>query len=348
MSTADSVVTDIDLLDARWFPVDLDVVRGCFHFLRMDEAQIEDASFLDNRLAIDWTQAALVPAEVIPKTDLAPAWLWHTSFCGSTLLARMLYLQPYSAVLREPMILRRLSDAREANRPWGEFVAPSVNLLGRKWRQEGQAVIKPTHAALNVAGELMLASPGSRAVMLTSSLEDFVVSHLKKQPQTLQKIPLLAGRALSASDFVNRLDPAALNPPNLLCAAALQWAAQREIAADLLIAMQGELLPVHWDGLLRDPVGCAQMCGEWLRLPIPRDDLATHARKVAAIHSKAPGRPYDSLARQAEAQALASQYADEIASVLAWATRYLLPRMRASALTLEASADGNTMSKADA
>lgn len=336
-STADSAMVDQDLGDARWFPVDLDVVRGCFHMLRLEETQIEEATFLDSRLPIDWTQTTLVPADVVPEFESEPstAWLWHTSFCGSTLLARMLHVQPHSIALREPLILRRLSDARDVNRPWREFVAPSVRLLGRNWHPDGRVVIKPTHAALNVAAELMAASPRSRGILLTSTLEDFVVSHLKKQAQTLQSIPLLAGRALGASQFVQRLDPAALNPPDPLCAAALQWAAQREIAADLVTDMQGRLLPVHWEALQRDPVDCAQTCAAWLQLSIPADELAVHAHKVAGVHAKAPSRHYDTHARQAEARALASQYSNEVGGALAWASRYLQPKMRESALGLD-------------
>jgi hypothetical protein len=339
-STATSVVTDLDLGDARWFAVDLDVVHGLFHLLRVDEMQIEDASFLDNRLLIDWTQATLVPAEVVPSRGAVAAWLWHTSFCGSTLLARMLHVQPHSVALREPLILRRLSDARQLGRPFQDFIVPSVRLLSRAWHQDGHVVIKPTHAALNVAAELMMASPGSRGLLLTSSLEDFVVSHLKKQQQTLQRIPLLAERALSASGFAQRLDPAALNPPDLLCGAALQWAAQREVAADLLIKTHGRLLPVHWETLQRDPVDCAQRCAEWLQLSIPEDELAAHAHKLAGVHAKVPGRRYDAHARQAEARALASRYASEVANTLAWASRYLQPKMREFALTLDGSGPG--------
>ena len=107
------------------------------------------------------------------------------------MLARLLHVVPYTAVLREPLVLRRLSDCADAGhdiRPW---VKPLVALLSRPWRPHGHVVVKPTHAALNIAAGMMAATPASRAIILTSTLEDFLVSHLKKTRETLAKAPLL-------------------------------------------------------------------------------------------------------------------------------------------------------------
>lgn len=323
----------VDLDDARWFPIDLDVGRGVFHLLRVDRALLADAAFLDNRLPVDWTQATLVPAAAVPAPRTAPGWLWHTSFCGSTLLARMLDVDPHAVVLREPLVLRRLSDARHGNKPWREFIPATNSLLGRDWNG-AKAVVKPTHAALNVASEVMAADPGSRAILLSSSLEDFVVSHLKKQPETLQRIPLLAERALSASGFHQRLAPAALQPPTLLAAATLQWAAQREVMADLQQALRDRVLAVDWAELQQEPVAQAQRCAAWLELPVAPAMLERHVLRVAGAHAKVPGRPYNAETRRAESRALALQYRSEVHDALAWASRHVLPKMQAAAIAL--------------
>ena len=52
------------------------------------------------------------------------------------------------------------------SRPW----------FARRWR----ASSRPTHAALNIAPDLLAATPDSRASLLTSSLDDFLISNLKK------------------------------------------------------------------------------------------------------------------------------------------------------------------------
>ncbi|MEV8693177.1 hypothetical protein AB0014_25765, partial [Klebsiella pneumoniae] len=95
-------------------------------------------------------------------------------------------------------ILRRLADARAAGWEIDGLVDVSVRLLARPWSADGSVIVKPTHAALNIAVDLMEAAPQSRGVLLSSDLEDFVVSNIKKTPETQAKIPQLAERALRA------------------------------------------------------------------------------------------------------------------------------------------------------
>ena len=105
----------LDLTDARWFPVDLNVRERRYGFLRIEDAVLERSSFLDTRIDAPLAQAVAVAADSLGELDVAaraPAWLFHTSFCGSTLLARVLHAPPHGVCLREPMVLRRLGDAR--------------------------------------------------------------------------------------------------------------------------------------------------------------------------------------------------------------------------------------------
>lgn len=323
--------------DARWFPVDLDVRRGLVHMLDVDEIAMESAAFIDTRLQIDWAAARQVSINEIsnlPMPMISAAWLWHTSFCGSTLLARMLHLTPYAFSLREPLVLRRLSDARATGIDIGSYLRPIIAALGRPWHDGGRVVIKPTHAALNIGCELITQDRNSRAVILCSSLEDFIVSHLKKTPQTLRSIPILTDRALNAAvDFRGRLGGDALNPPDLLCHSALQWAVQRELVAELMSVGGGDRIRViDFDLLLRRPVDAAIAASEWLGLHIPRKDLSMHAQRLSHEHAKVPTRPYDGQARQDETTMLWQAYRSDIERVLAWARRSVLPAMRAEAI----------------
>lgn len=326
----------VDLADARWFPVDLDVRRSCVHLAELDEATIEQAAFVDNRLSIEPGAVRVVPLDAVAATaptPQAPAWLWHTSFCGSTLLARALHLSPHTVSLREPLPLRRLSDLRDGGGDIAPFVGPVVGLLARPWGAGGRVVVKPTHAALNIAGPLMAAIPASRGVVLTSSLDDFVVSHLKKAPETLGRIATLAERALRAGSLVARLPPEAFSPPDALCAAALQWAAQRDLVAGL-VAVCGEdrIRTMHWDTAQHDLVAAAGEAARWLQLGLPEKALACHVAKLGARHAKSPTRPYDARTRDAEAKLLRSRYVREVAGALRWAERWLLPNMSRAAI----------------
>ncbi len=324
----------MDLADPRWFAVDLHVPDRRFGVLRVDEALVDRSPFLDTRMAVPFAEALPV---AVANVSIAPpprvAWLFHTSFCASTLLARALHLPPHTVCLKEPLVLRRLADARKSSWPLDGILEPTVHLLGRPWHPGGAVVIKPTHVALNVATSLMQAVPDSRAVILTSSRSDFMISNLKKLPESQAKIPELVKRAMAASGFAARLSPAALQPPDLIAASGLQWAAQRELVCNVVAEVGAARIRVlDAVPLLANVAGTVIACAEWLQLPIPRDALAAHAADAATRNAKALTMPYSPDQRAREADEVAADFAPKLAAAEAWLAKHVLPAMRPEAL----------------
>ncbi len=319
----------VDLADAACFAVDLHVPNRAFGFLRIDADVLERSTFLDNRIDAPLDAAVAVPLEAV--AHVAPparmGWLLHTSFCCSTLLARMLHVGPQQVSLREPLVLRRLADARRSGWPVDDFLAPAVALLGRPWREGGMVVVKPTHVALNVAADL-LAISSAPALILTSSLDDFLVSNVKKLPETQARIPELAERALGATRFGRSLDGEALAPPDLMAAAALQWAAQRALCSEITEAVGPAR--VRWldaARLLETPENTAIAAARWLGSTIDDDRLRQAARDALARHAKAVTRPYGPAAREAEARTIREHYGAQVASARRWFDRVIAPRL---------------------
>ncbi len=318
--------------DAAWFPLDLNVPERSFSFARIDVDALERSTFMDTRLDAAVAQIEAVPADVLAAMPVPapPAWLLHTSFCGSTLLARALHVPARQVALKEPLLLRRLGDARHAGRDLGELCELSARLLSRPWTAGGGVLIKATHAALNVAPDLLAATPGSRAVLLTSSLDDFLVSNLKKNADTQAKIPALAERALQAGTLHLRLPPQALQPPDLLCAAALQWAAQRDLVATLASRFGDDRVRVlDFETLLAAPADVAVACSRWLRLPASADEVAARAAEASRSNAKAVSVAYGAGQREREAQLVLAHHAEPIARARGWAARFLQPALAA-------------------
>ena len=326
----------VDLKDPGWFPADLHVPNRQIGMLRVDAGVLERSTFLDTRIDAPLADVSWLPIDDVPRGAPAvpPGWLFHTSFCCSTLLARALDLSPARMVLREPLVLRRLGDARNGRWPVTGLVEPVVSLLARPWQDAGGVVVKPTHAALNVAPDLMAAAPGSRAVILTSGLLDFLVSNIKKTPETQAKIPELAERALNAGSFARRLGPAALAPPDLLAAAGLQWAAQRELCLDLFeSAGRDRVRTLDAARLLAAPVATAVAAARWFGYG-PDEDVATTAQRAAQRNAKATSVAYGPGQRAHEARLLRERHAPALEAAIAWVERYVAPSMRETARQL--------------
>ena len=338
-SSLTGLLAPVDAGDATWFPFDVDLAGDRMQWLRCDEALIQASVFLDPRMPAEGRPQALTPLAPVaslPRAARAPAWLWHTSFCGSTLLARLLHLTPYSVALREPLVLRRLSDEADAGRDVSPWLRPIIDLLARPWHPDGRVVVKPTHAALNIARPAMAACPEARAIVLTSGLEDFIVSHLKKTPETLANVPVLAARALRAGTLAARLPEGALEPPSVLAAAALQWAVQRDLVAALQEQGGERVRVLDWARISPDMEAAAVEAAAFLQLPLPEDALRTQARRLAASHSKASSRPYDARVRDQEHLLLRTTYAQEVSHAMHWAERHLLPFLPAETHSVDA------------
>lgn len=323
----------VDLADPRWFAVDLHVPDRRFGFLHLADELIDRAPFLDVRLDAPLADAVQVPAADVPiVVPPRVAWLFHTSFCASTLLARALHVAPFQIALKEPFVLRRLADARKGGWAVDGLLEASVGLLGRPWHPGGAVVIKPTHVALNVAVSLLEATPASRAIVLTSPLEDFLISNLKKLPESQAKIPILVDRALRATTFGTRLPAAAQQPPDLICAAGLQWAAQRELVVDVLEAAgPARIRALDADTLLADVPGQVWACAQWLQLPVPRERLLAHTAAVASRNAKAMWEAYGPAVRAREAEAVIAAHREPLRAARAWLDAHVLPAMRPQA-----------------
>jgi hypothetical protein len=330
----------VDLNDAHWFPVDLHVREGRFAFLRLDERVLETSSFLDTRIEAPLAEALAGPADAASDLPVSPrvSWLLHTSFCGSTLLARILHAPPHSTCLREPLVLRRLGDARHASQAIEGVIGPAVALLARPWHEGGRVVIKPTHAALNVAADLLAQTPASPALVLTSSLDDFLVSNLKKPAESQAKIPLLAERAVQASGFHVRLPPAAFDPPDLLCAAVIQWAAQRELLRQIIgAAGPARMRVVDMSTLLADLPGVAAAAARWLQLDIPDAELHASCLREGGRNAKATEAAYSPGQRAEDSRYLERTFAPVIARAKDWAATHVLPHLHPQALNAASS-----------
>jgi hypothetical protein len=314
------------------FPVDFDPERDEFLVLSIAADRIADAAFLDNRLGGDWSLAKHLDWRDVPASPQAPrtALLFHTAFCCSTLLARTLQSVPQVIALREPQVLSQLARAA-LSRPRTRIEGPlraALELLARPWTQGGRTLIKPTNQANNLLPDILGATNG-KAVLLYSSLPEFVISCCKKLPEAELRVRWMAQHLLKDSQLQRELQVPWDHPFEFIEACVLTWYAQIERYADALAADDTDRLrSLDMQTLLADSSDVVAAASDWLELGVDASLLRARVLKEFQRNAKHPERPFDADRQRQEKTLVMAHYADVLDNALAWARDAIAPYAR--------------------
>jgi hypothetical protein len=189
-----NVVTVGDITrDAAWCVRKVDVL-GQAHIVRVDKAAYDASAFLDNRMAV----RPGCPSGTLPFAALDSAfrhagqqdtrYIFHISHVGSTLISRMLGLDPGVLSLREPELLRWLASIRLKLDTPESFYGPAdyagmlrttLGLLARPLEGADKVVVKASSYASLLASEILQNQPNASAVAVHCKLDVFLATILK-------------------------------------------------------------------------------------------------------------------------------------------------------------------------
>lgn len=218
------------IADPAWLLYRADPVRGMAAFLRAEPGQLRRAPFHDERLQ-QWLGRQPVTAPLEPLLAAAearasrgaPAVILHTAFCCSTLLTRLLESLPGTHAIREPLVLRDMAMVRVQSNFRHPLDRRLASLLTVVPNGRSRVVIKPSNVVNPLVESLVRWLPDARFLVMTDSLEAFLVSVLKKNPETQNKMAGMARYFLRAAGLEDLFDP----DDEMLQHAAAAWAAQR-------------------------------------------------------------------------------------------------------------------------
>ncbi len=256
--------------------------------------------------------------------DVPLHFLFHSAFCGSTMLVRALDLPGLAMGLSEPRVLNDLVGFRRRGadpRAVARAADAATRLLGRAFGPGEAAVVKPSNLINPLAALLMALRPQAKAVFLHAPLETFLISvarkglHCRMWVRELLEGYLLdgaiAGLGFEAQDHFRQSD---------LQVAAVGWLAQHRLFTDLAAKLGPErLASLDADAMLADPA-------EALRAVTAHYGLAMSEAHLSAMlggpafsqHSKS-GAAYSSEARSADYARVREAHGEEIGMVMVWA-----------------------------
>jgi hypothetical protein len=266
--------------------------------------------------------AAAVASEVVIAGQAPLHFVFNTSFCCSTLLAKALEVPGVSASLREPNILvdvaERLIQARGGeNAPQLEL---ALRLLERPLAGSRAIIVKPSNFANRLLEPALALREGSRAVLLYSDAGTFLRSVLKRGLLARINARRLYQNLVAWTELEFGFSDHDTFQQTDLQVAALAWLMQIAHFQSIADRFGPErVMVVDAADLLSEPAMTLQRVQSLFGL-----DLAD--RQVSEIvdgpafskHSKSSKVDYSQATRERDHEALMQVHGEELTMVLQW------------------------------
>jgi hypothetical protein len=250
-------------------------------------------------------------------------FVFHSAFCGSTLLMRALAAAAPIAALKEPAIFNNLTHRIERGGEAAERERTGVvlALLARGFEGDRGVVVKPTNFATRIALPLLRARPTAKAILLYSDLPGFLYAVARRGVggRTWGRRLYASYAAATPVDF--GYAPGELYEQTDLQAAALGWMLQMwHLRAVLRQSGAGRTRVLAWSDLLSRPAETLACALTFFGLEAERARAeCVAAGEIFSRHSKDPARRYGAADEEARAAAAASAYGEEVDLVVKWA-----------------------------
>ena len=310
---------------SKWFPHRYQIDAGNIEMIEIDRQMIETTTFLATpKFPGKQTNRQLVSVESLSQVSSQsspPAFIFHSAFCCSTLIARAIDVPGRVRSLKEPQITMDIADYIRRNAKVPKHIKIIRNLLSRTPIAGEKTVIKPT----NMANNLLLHNTGllakSPILFLYGSLRGFLISVLKKGEQ---------GRFMTRrmySIFMN--DPTRFKEIPLkqlatltdLQIAAMVWLLQTEIFEQKLLDCSDEsMVSLNCDHFLAKPAEYLSSINEHFKLGLNKQELCKLATsELLHLNSKNQDKNYDSGKRKLESDKIELEYGSTIDHICQWA-----------------------------
>lgn len=319
------------LTSPEWFPDAIYADRGLLDCYRVDRRLLTESSFLDQRMtsrAAGKIQTVFTPDELVQLAAGAHladfGFIFHTSFCRSTLMAQALHVDGISFTLKEPSILLSVAESVRYTHALREpdkirvALPAMLRLASGLAAADEKVIVKPTNFANNLLP--YIAESGAKILLMYSDLKSYLLSILKYGERGRAFTRQLFIRLMVDSREFGGMDPKQIVLLTDLQIAALAWKQQIGLFRQILgSAAQGQTASVDSAifGAHRDAVLAGVF--EFFGIPITPHQLAQIlSGPVFQQHSKS-GKSIDDQALQQQNRALEEKYRDELHDTEQWA-----------------------------
>lgn len=285
-----SVSESPDLFLAR-----LDLYQGKAWFVKMSQRWFRESVFLDpvripGKCVIEtdlpWLEA--MAAQVTPA--ITPV-IFHTAFCGSTLMSQALQVLYNCLSLREPELLGNLlvyarsDQASDADKQ--QWIETGMRQLARAYNPSQIVVAKANDFSNPLMPYLVRWQSQLPMLFMYTPLNEFLVACLKAK----NRHDWIRQRYHVTRHFV----PALLNLPDELSIgeddvaemAAIYWSYNIALYQSAWKAAPGQLRSLEFTTMLDSPLAAIEACGQWFGLEaLPDVDKTAETDQLFGVYSK--------------------------------------------------------------
>lgn len=313
------------LVDPRWLAHRYDPQADAVHAILADRAARSNATFLTD----EFLPGAAEPVVLSRRDALAGTadgsdvhFIFHSAYCCSTLLARVLDRPGLASTLKEPVILNDLVGWRHrggAPAKIADALDDALRMLARPFEPGEAVIIKPSNVVNALAPAMLAMRAQARAVLLYATLRVYLTSIARKgmwgrlwvrDLLVKQLADGMVDLGFEAADYMRLTD---------LQAAAVGWVAQADLFARLTGQFPNRVRTLNSETLLAEPARAVAALSGLYGLPLAAGDADTIAGGGEFARNAKDGTAYRTTDRVREQGDGAALHADEVDKVLVWA-----------------------------
>lgn len=316
-----------ELSNPEWLAHRYDRTSERFLFRHVPAAMHSQGPFLTDEL-IGNQPATWVERQTLeqPVRQLSGPvhFIFHSAFCGSTLLARGLEHPGVAMSLSEPVLLNDIVGIRRRSEMSGPEIArladDALHLLARRWPGAQAVVIKPSNIVNGLIPAILGLRPEARAICLHAPLRQFLSSVARKGLWCRLWVRELLEGLLREGAVQLGFDDGDYFRLTDLQVAAVGWLAQHamfhrfsaQFGHSRVATLESDLLTGQTSEVV---VASARL----FDLPVNAALAAQMAGGPAFSRHSKSGKRFSTAERAAERQAAEAAHGDEIDKVEQWA-----------------------------
>ncbi len=318
-----------------WHPCSFDHKKMQMQFVKITADNINQAPFIDDRYLTNYQSDYITIGFrdlhnfLRKRESIQPdGFIFHTAFCGSTLISRNMALIDGGCSIREPNILKELAILKRLypeicqSKMWKDVIWVSTQLLCRRHQSDGMTFIKPSNFDNNIIIDIMQQYPNSKYLFLHSGMQSFIVSNLKRGNYNKNFIDIMLKSLNVDSAFLSE-NAIPINddmmPVNKII---LVWIMQISNYTNIFNNNLQKKRLLNFESYLDNPEKKLKDCYEFFSVKsecyLPLIDSAIQAK-----HSKDNKREYSVEEKLKEDNELQKKYECEINDALEWSKPFI-------------------------